>query len=46
MSFHIQKRSQQEKNKLVKETRRQAIVTEKVTLVLLQNLNENTNTEL
>ena len=46
MSFHIQKQSQQEKNKLVEETRQQAIVTEKVTVVLLQNLNENTNTEL
>ena len=46
MSFHVQKQGQWEKNKLVEETRQQAMPTEKVTAILLQNFDENTNTEL
>ena len=43
MSFHVQKRSQLEKNKSVNETRQPTMVTEKVIAMLLQLLDENTN---
>ena len=46
MSFHVQKRGLLEKNKSVNKTRQPAMTTEKVTAMLLQSLNENTNTEL
>ena len=46
MSFHVQKRGQLEKNKSVNKTRQLAMTTEKVTAMLLQSLNENTNTKL
>ena len=48
MSYQVQKRGQLWKNKSVKqiETRKPAVETEKVTATLLQNLDENTNTEL
>lgn len=47
MSFHTQKkRSVREKNKSVEDTRQQAMTTDELTAVLLQNLDENINTAL
>ena len=46
MFFHVQKRVQIEKNISVNETRQLAMTTEKVAAMLLQILDENTNTEV
>ena len=46
MFFHVQKRVQKEKNISVNETRQLAMTTEKVAAMLLQILDENTNTEV
>ena len=47
MSFYVQNRDQQEKNKSVenKDTRWKGMGTEKVTAILLQNLDESANNE-
>ena len=45
-SFHIQKRDQEKKNKSKNKARQLKMATEKVTSILLQNLDENTNTKL
>ena len=46
MFFHVQKQVQIEKNISVNETRQLAMTTEKVAAMLLQILDENTNTEV
>ena len=46
MFFHVQKRGQKEKNVSVNETRQLVMTTEKVAAMLLQILDENTNTEV
>ena len=46
MFFHVQKQGQKEKNVSVNETRQLAMTTEKVTAMLLQILDESTNTEV
>ena len=45
MFFQVQKRGQKEKNVSLNETRQLARTTEKVAAMLLQILDENTNTE-
>ena len=46
MFFQVQKRGQKEKNVSLNETRQLAMTTEKVAAMLLQILDENTNTEV
>ena len=46
MYFHVQNRDQEKKNKSKNKTRQLKMATEKVTSILLQNLDENTNTKL
>ena len=46
MFFQVQKRGQKGKNVLVNETRQLAMTTEKGAAMLLQIVDENTNTEV
>ena len=46
MFFHVQKRGQEEKNVSFNKIRQLAMTTEKVAAMLLQILDENTNTEV